>query len=639
MSPLCALIDLQGAPTSAVILRSMSGAAADASKSHQLLTGPAGFSCRSPGHQIPGPELVSDSEAQLAVAADARLDNRRELRDQLQETLRGDRPPTDAELILAAYRTWGHEAPARLLGDFAFVLWDGRARRLLAARDPLGIRRLLYARVGSRLCIATEVEQILRHPAISRELDESSLLSYLCGLPDDPARTFFRHVKSLPPGHRLLVEDTRVSIDRFWDIDPAHQIRYRDSGQYAEHLRETLRTAVSDRLPETAGSVVGISMSGGLDSCSVAALAHGQLEAGPGKRSLAAASLVFDQLPSCDERPYIAEMARSFGFPTDTVVADQFGFLDGPARHPDLDSPFMAWESANQELLQSLRRRGARHLLTGHGGDELLAGSPLSYHDRFYRGDWTAVGEIVRYARGRNESALGPLYRCFVAPGIGSGLDHRLRRLLGKSTAPEIPGWIGRDLRRRSAIDLRLLEPPTPARFREKSRQAIYDSLVVRGDHLRSTAWFDSRAAAAGLEARHPFLDRRLVELVLALPPEELFRAEVGKPLLRKAMAGILPEKVRCRQDKTQLGPFVDQRLKENEQANIEHLLEKPMLAELGLVDPRALRKTYEHYRRSRPTDALRTIWYAITLESWLLEHATFLQVDRPAQGMQSLVA
>ena len=295
-------MDLQGAPTSAVILRRMLGAQPVPGQptGQVFLTGPAGFAFQ--GISTSTPTLHVSGRQDLVVLADSRLDNGHELSARLAEHLPGRPSATDAELIAAAYRAWGSRAPAELLGDFAFVLWDADSRRLLAARDPMGIRRLHLSVAGSRLCLATDPHQILRHPAVAPDLDEATLGDYLCGLLDPNERTMFRKVRALQPGHCLVAENGKVTRTRFWDADPEHRIRYRDRRQYAEHLRETLALAVECRLATAPGSTTGITLSGGLDSTSVAALAQRQLENDPLDRRLSTASFVFDDLPECDER-------------------------------------------------------------------------------------------------------------------------------------------------------------------------------------------------------------------------------------------------------------------------------------------------------------------------------------------------
>lgn len=640
MRSLCVVVDLCGAPASSIILREMLGEKSAHGENTTLhMAGPAGFACRSGRARGSRPMVSVSADDRLVVVADSRLDNRAELLGHLSEPFRSAPDPDDAELIAASYRVWGRDFPAHLLGDFAFALWDARKKLLLAARDPLGIRRLHYATAGSRLCIATEPSQLLCHPAISADLDDATIADYLCGLLDPPERTMFRQVRALRPGHWLLAVGGKVATQRFWDADPTHIIRYKDRSQYAEQLRETLRQAVSDRLPKAARSSIGISLSGGLDSCSVAALAADELSGDPLQRRLVSASLTFEELPTCDERPYIEEMTRSLGISSAWVPADRFGFFADTPSHPDPNTPFMAWESAFRTLFQTLRGFGTSTVLTGLGGDEFLTGNRLAYFDRLISGDLASVGEVISFTKRHHLPITGPLYRCFLAPAFGQTFDRNLRRLLGKSVGTEAPHWLKADFRRRSGVDDRLADRLGKRRFPSRAHQTLYDSIVVRGDHLRSVAWFDRRANAQGLEAQHPFFDRRILELLLAIPVSELFRVGPKKPLLRMAMKSMLPGSVYSRNEKTSLAAYNDLRLQEHESSIVDQLLTQPILGELDIVEPEELQRIYKQQRRAQATTELRTLWNVITLESWLRAHFNCKRICPSPHRAETLVA
>ena len=159
-------------------------------------------------------------DRQVALVADARIDNREELLGAVELAgLPRSQPPSDAELILAAYECWGVDCAHHLVGDFAFALWDGRHRRLLCVRDPLGVKQLHYGTPGGCLCFATEAQQVLQHPGVDRGLDEQAVAGYLLNLFDDEERTLFAGVKRLPPAHRLVLEQGRLRVERYWCLD------------------------------------------------------------------------------------------------------------------------------------------------------------------------------------------------------------------------------------------------------------------------------------------------------------------------------------------------------------------------------------------------------------------------------------
>lgn len=544
------------------------------------------------------------------LVADVRLDDRTDLLRQLADLLPG-REPGDAELLLAAYLRWGTSCPEHLLGDFAFAIWDPRHRQIFCARDPLGVKPLHVARVGSLLCFATEAQQVLRHPAVPRGLDERTIADYLMDLPDDPARTFFLGVSRVPPAHRLIATGDGDRLERYWDADPSRQITYRKDREYADHFLHVFERSVADRLRAPAGPV-GIALSGGLDSSAVAAVAS---KSG----RLFACSFVFSTLRDCDERSYIAETAAALSLDSELIEAERFWPLgDREAYRPRIESPFLAWESSFRQMLSRVRARSGRILLTGHGGDDLMAGSPLVYADRLVRGDLGVLPQTLRYALSQGRSAGRILYRYYGQPLLPACIDRRLSRLFRRSTA-EIPDWIRPELVQRTQLAERLEDAPPAHHPRGAAWQELRDQVARFYPWDRAVHWYGAQAAPFGIEVRHPFLDRRIAEFLLAIPPRQRSEPGVYKPLLRRAMDTLLPERVRQRRDKTWLGAFIDLGFRDKEAKRVEALLQAPLAAELGIVDACKLRAAFEKYR-DRKTESAPGVWYAVTLELWLQE-------------------
>ncbi|HWM93384.1 MAG TPA: asparagine synthase-related protein [Thermoanaerobaculia bacterium] len=631
MSGFCVTVDFSGRPADPAALLAMASAASrrgPGGRAHRI-TGEAGL-CHLALDATP--EALSERqpvrclEGSIHLVADVRLDNRRELIDRLaaEGTLTRDRPG-DAELLLAAYRRWGMTCAEHLLGDFAFVLWDARRRQIFAACDPMAIKPLYYGQIGSVLCLASEAKQVLRHPGVSRRLDEIAVGDYLVDGASDPSRTLFRDVQRLAPGHRLVASGGGVRAGRFWTLDPDIRTLYRRDEDYAAHFLELFRHAVNDRLRTQAGSV-GVLMSGGLDSTSVAAMAN-QCLPKDGSLRLFATSFVFERLQECDERPFIQAVAAGLGMETELVEAERFPvFSDPETCRPSLEAPSIAWDGCLHEALRRARNRGARVLLTGHGGDDLMTGSPLVYADRLRRGDLGALVEIVRHAAAQRRGWRWILYHYLVQPFLSPAGDQAIRRLLGHAPSPKLPGWIDTGFARRTDLAARL-EAPRPRDAGEAARQALQDHFL-QTPWDRAAIWYDQHAAAYGIEVRHPFLDRRLMEFLWSIPPERVFKAGSLKPLLRQAMDGLLPDVVRLRIDKTRLGGFLDLSLGEERREQIERWLAAPLAAELGFFDGGRLRAAYKGYQDGIQSRSDRLLWYSIALEAWLREHETNLGLD-----------
>lgn len=572
-----------------------------------------------------GPSRATSFDRRLTLVADARLDNRSELLTALDPP---SSAPSDAELILAAWRRWGAACAGHLLGDFAFAIWDAGERRLFAARDPLGVKPFFHARRGSLVLVASQPEPIVDHPKVEARLDRGIAALFLRGEAPHLERTFFQDVLRLRGGHQLTATASRHQVEPYWTIDPDARLDV-DPQEAADLYRTTLRRAVEDRL--RGDGRVAVSLSGGLDSSSVAALAATRL-ADDGRQPLLAASFVYDLLPACDERDHIRTLTSSSRMETLEIAAERHLHLaDAALAEPALESPFMAWEGAYHAMLDALRRRGATVLLTGHGGDSGWWGDPLAYVDRLRTGDLRVVREIVAHAADlRGGTPLRALYRHLFMP-LWPGISARLERLRGRGIdeSSSDPGWIEPGFAH--AIRDEIPSPPPTPPFRGLTQRRIYDDILGAEREGTVTHWLARHAARHGIEARQPFLDRRLFELLLALPPGHLFAPGIKKPLPRRAMRGILPERLIERRDKTRFGAYIDLGLRGDAAVrHLDALFEKPMLADLGMVSARRLRNAWERYRDGLSSYEAEghLVWFAALMEMWLLRYTRLLVLD-----------
>jgi asparagine synthase (glutamine-hydrolysing) len=550
----------------------------------------------------------------LILAVDARLDNRKELLDALAEDLPGTLE--DADLILAAYLKWGESCPERLLGDFAFVAWDPRNRRLFAARDQIGVRPLHYTRVGSLLGVASDVHSLLQHPRVPRQIDLVAVGDYLSQITSEPERTFFQDIYHLPSAHILTATRESLQVRRYWDVIGLTPLNLSEEAA-AHRFLELFRQAVHDRL-EAPGGSVGIAMSGGLDSTSVAAVASQEIKrrgAGP----LRACSFVFDELKDCDERSSIGALAETFGLETSFTDTERFWFLgDKEAYAPPVGTPAMSWESPFQQMLRAFQQKGGQVLLTGHGADDLLLGSRFVYADRLRRGDLRVFSDIWRHSHSRRYG-WRPFYRLLVEPQLGPGIASALRRRFSRSgPLRRMPAWVAPGFARRIKLAERLAEAEIIPEERTAFSQ-MHQRLISRPSYHRSIEWYERNSRPIGIEVRHPFLDRRLFELIFALRPDHLFRLGERKPLLRQAIAGVLPDFVRLR-PKISLGSFVDFSLR-READWVRGLLAAPLSVELGMIKGEVARQIFEQCCAGGSCPEQRSLWNVITLELWLRRH------------------
>src|SRR5512132_2554718 len=178
-----------------------------------------------------------DAARELTFVFDGRLDNRPELLSRLGVR---DDGTSDAALALAAFARWDADAAAHLLGDFAFVAWDARRRRLVCARDHLGIRHLHFHASPRLVVCATDIAQVLAHPDVPREPDEAVAADHIACDIRNTERTLFRGINRVPPGHVVIAERDAVRIERFWSAEPGTPIRYQSDDEYAAQCRDLL---------------------------------------------------------------------------------------------------------------------------------------------------------------------------------------------------------------------------------------------------------------------------------------------------------------------------------------------------------------------------------------------------------------
>jgi asparagine synthase (glutamine-hydrolysing) len=526
MSGIVGIVNLDGAPIDHDLLQGMTDYLAFRGPDAQQVwidgnVGNVGF-----GHTMLRTTWEAETEHQplsldrkVWLTADARIDARHELTEQLHvpHTL------NDAELILHAYLAWGEDCVTHLLGDFAFAIWDSRSRRLFCARDHFGVKSFFFARVANSFIFSNTLEALRLDARVSDSLNEIAIGDYLLfGLNQDLSTTTFRDIHRLPAGHSLTIADNSLTTRRYWTPVTSNEVRFHNRDSYVERFAELLSNAIEDRLRTNR---VVISMSGGLDSTSVAAIVRDRLK---NDSVLQAFTIVYDKLIPDEERYYSTAAANHIGIPLTHINADRYSLYeeqvpgDMTQAEPFLLSPFTAQFN---ELLR-LSANCGRVALTGYDGDTLMNEPPGSYFSsaakKLHLKDLaTTMGWYVWTQRG-----LPPI-----------GFRTRVKRMLGKRPpASDLPKWIDESFANRTNLRERLETASSRDGARPYAMQA-----------LESKVWaslfegYDAGATRLCVEMRHPFIDVRLVEYLLAIPAIPWC---VNKHILRLAMRNQLPAAV-----------------------------------------------------------------------------------------------
>jgi asparagine synthase (glutamine-hydrolysing) len=601
----------------------------------------------------------------LAVTTDARIDNRDELIAALGLTPRDGEPVPDAALILAAYEKWETDCPSKLIGDFAFAIWDQPRRRLFCARDPMGVRPFYY-HAGERVfAFASEIKALLALPTIPRRLNELQVAYYIEGILDDNEITFYDGILRLPAGHSLMIERERLHRTRYWDLAAVPEIRYDNDAEYAEAFRELFSESV--RCRTRSALPVGAALSGGLDSSAVVCTARGLL-AGSRRLPLDTFSAIFPSLPEealrvIDERVYMQTVIDQGGLRPYFVRADRLSplvDLDRIAWHLDQApmgyNAYMSWG-----LYAAAHRRGCRVYLEGFGGDEIGGGHVLfPLYDHARRGEWQTFASDVRALQHRARALPRRILAGIAYPQLSElarrgdwpawqqaadrlSADFGVRWWKLALRFGLVPRIVPRRLldsvaaRRRKRTDLQIINRAFARRvglhqhMKRLRANGIPDGATARQMHQREfptpltehvMEMANTLSAAFAVVPVYPFLDRRLIEFCTAIPAAQQIRDGWPRSLVRRAMEGVIPEQIRQRVRKQDLSPNFELGMRHHDRPLIEATL-RELPPEIGgyldLAAVRAARKRFftDGGRRAESLDST-VLYHTVALARWL---------------------
>lgn len=499
------------------------------------------------------------------LTADARVDNRTELRRELD--LDTDDVVTDADLIIGAYDRWGRRCPERLVGAYAFALWDREAQRLFCARDHAGFKPFYYAETDDIFTFASECGPLLESEEVSDGIDEIAVGDFLVGFAKDEGRTFHTDIQRLPPAHSAVVGTDRIEFDQYWSLDPSRELPPATPEEYVSGFRERFKEAVRCRLRRPGDREVGSTLSGGLDSSSIACTANDLLD-----YPLPTFSLVFDEVSESDESEYIRAVLDAGTFDDHDVHGDAHSPME------DLDemlervrAPFIANNLfLHWELYRSAEANDVPILLDGFGGDQAVSHGMERLTDLARSGQPLKLFQESRWYAERFDRDLSRVLFEEVASPLAPGPVRHIWRHLVTTTDPVArhsdvvdPGFaerIGLDERIRS------FEEPPASDPRTRHYQRVTSGLESHNFELA-----DVCAATFGVEPRYPFYDRRLMEYCLALPARVKLRDGWRRWVLRAAMAGTVPPAVRNRTTKGNLGVVFFEKLRSEDSEKLRN--------------------------------------------------------------------
>ena len=562
-----------------------------------------------------GAQPMANEDGRVVVSYNGELYNDPPLRAALARAGHTFRTRSDTETIVHQFAEHGPAGVAQLDGMFAFAVWDGRAGRLTLARDRCGIKPLYYAPLpDGGLVFASELTAVLAHGGVDRTLGAEGLASYFFSDYVHPPHAIVGAVRKLPPGHPVVWQAGRLEAPRpFWRLQPDGETLPEDDGARAQRLWRAIEASVESQL--VSDVPVGIFLSGGIDSSTVAAAA-----ARTSRRRMTAFAIGFED-PTFDESGYARMVAQKLGVElvTETLRADNLLEI-ADAALDRLDEPLADPSYLPTFLLSRLAARHVKVVLGGDGGDELWAGYP-TYKAHRLAAIYAAIPK--------------PLRSRVILPAVGAlpvadryqSLEWKLRRFTERWDDERVT----RHLRWMSNVDLpelaaaipaaRGLTPATLAAARERPAGADWLNGILALDfqtYLPGSVLtkVDRAAMAHGLEVRPPLLGNAMVDLAFGLPSRDKLRGATSKFLLKRAARGHIPDAVIDRRKKGFAIPLAAW-LHGPLAARLQAVVDESPLWDLGCADRQVFARWLNQHR-DRRRDRSRPLWALYVLDRWL---------------------
>jgi asparagine synthase (glutamine-hydrolysing) len=508
---------------------------------------------------------------QLVAVGDVRIDNR----DEILPSLGLPSQTADLDLLLAAWARWGDTAILRVVGDYAAAIWNREDRSLSLLRDAMGARGLYLARRRDLLLVVSEMHALGTDGHVNFELDRLQALRFMIRRYDELDGTLFVGVEAAPAGGVLRISDGVSSSRRLWAPDPFSRLQG-SPNECAERFGHVFRQAIAARTRAT--GTLAVTVSGGLDSSAVACVAAREAPTRPTLLHFSFSGM------KADESEFFSLIADSTGCPTICLDPRDHAAqtLPSAGRMPgELHGIAMS----NYGLFfDALPRPDRCVLLTGSGGDDLLGPTRQAFIDFLWRG---APRRALSAARrmggggiyGTAAFAAGEIARA-LAPSIARTLYRRARgrtstwpTWLCESAGRELDSWHRRDVEA-------YLTYPAPNELQRGLALGIMGRWGIQAVGAR----FDAFCRARGADCRFAFRDRRVAEFLLAAPSEERFDGSMSKGIVRRAMRGIVPERVRMRGDVVDFKPVFLTALNGSHREAYRALANTSVLEECGLV-------------------------------------------------------
>lgn len=604
-------------------------------------------SCLGLGHRLlwTTPESIQEKQplisdcGNIVITADARIDNRDELIKSLDLDTNSAKTITDSDIILRAYQKWAEKCPEKLLGDFAFAIWNSNTQQLFCARDHFGVKPFYYYYSEQIFVFASEIKAILSVPEVPARINEKRIGDYLELLFHDKEITFYENILRLPPASWIKIDANGKTIQSYWSLDPTYELKLNSDAEYAAKFQEIFTEAVRCRLRSAFD--VGCTLSGGLDSSSVTCVSRKLLQQQRATFKLHTFSAIFDELKECDEREYINPILEQGGIEAHFIDGDclnLFSKLEDAFKYQDevfyAPNWFMTWELYNRA-----NKEGVRILLNGFDGDNVVSMGYGRLSELAKSSRWLSLAKQVwglsktweqnffkYFASYVQYYGFRPVFNRYrilrLLQRIYRFVWHKIKTIFNISSAPKPDSkpLIASEFARRIDLSARQEEyKKIKTNLGQDERKRHYRNLAT-GQSSLALEIMDRSMAAFGIEPRYPFWDKRLVEFCLSLPAEQKLDFGFDRVVMRRAMTDILPKKVQWRRGKTDFSSnfargmhsFDEKQWHEFKIANQELLQKYSNVATLNELYQQFSADGFDN------TQNAKDLWKIVSLISWL---------------------
>ena len=576
-----------------------------------------------------GDQPLGNEDGSIQVIFNGEIYNFAEVRHELLAHGHRFRTNSDTEVIAHGYEQWGEHCVDRFRGMFAFAVWDGRARRLMLARDRLGVKPLYYAEVPGGLVFGSEIKSLLEDPQVAREWRADALDAYLTLLYIPAPDTIYRGIHKLPPAHVLIAERGQVRLSRYWDLEFTGEHDGRSEEDYLEELDAHLREAVQLRM--ISDVPLGAFLSGGIDSSTVVAYMVEASDKPPVTISVGFEHQGFDEVAHAET------VARHLGCDFHALTASPRVEELLPKLAWHFDEPFADSSAVPTYYVSKAARELVTVALSGDGGDELWAGYTRHRVEHWEQRVRGALGPAARAAGWLGQALPLSVKGARSLRHLAANPDqaYALKHAYGMFE-PDAKGQLySGDFRRkvngydalatfRDAYHACGSSDPLDRSMYVDARTYMIDDVLTKVDRM---------SMAVSLEAREPLLDHKLLEFAARVPSSLKLKDGQSKYLLRRVLDKRVPRSIIERKKSGFAAPIAEW-LRGPLAPMTNELLLDGRLRNRGIFNDREITRLWREHR-SRQADHEHRLWQLVMLELWFREF-----IDRPGgAGQQTALA